>query len=314
MDILSGILGASLSFSGIGDFDAFTELSVTACELSDGVWVCQTTNSQDPDIAEVTEQVEDSHLSDILGFDERQFLSEFFLPIADALSDELSETKVVPSQNDPIQAYGILEIPSNDGEIAVDSASLKLERGRYGSVLPDDADVGYYDDNAVYLGETDVGFNNEVNFGLLNDVVLRSYNADIYETDLANNGFYSDYEPVVMRLKPRLIKKWRQVPCHHHRQTSDTEFLFVNSSDLETLDEGTVCRVVAAVMLFVFTITLCCINRKICCPRHTSKEKNQLLIARKESGDVGNYKPPSFTMAVKRKSEKMEEEPHIIFI
>jgi len=56
MGILSGLLGASLYLSGIEGSDRITKTSGTPCELSDGVWVCKTSNSLAPGITDFTEQ------------------------------------------------------------------------------------------------------------------------------------------------------------------------------------------------------------------------------------------------------------------
>jgi len=311
MDIWSGMTDASLSFSGLGDFATISELSVTACELSDGVWVCQTTNSEDPNVVEITAEEDGSEPTDILSLDERQFLSEFFLPIADALSDEVTETMVVPSQYEPIQVYAIIEITGDDEVNDADNQIPANNNENFGTISFNDAGAGYFEGDTGYLGDADLGFYTDEGFYYNNAEITNTF--DFFEEPIADYGF-AEHDPVVMRLKPRLVKKWRQVPCHRHYQPSNTEFLFINSGDLGTLDEVKVCGMLTSVVLLTMMLLICCITQKMRSNRRRAREKNQFQPTLGNAGDVGNYKPPSFTMAVKRKPEKSEGEPHIIFI
>jgi len=325
MDIWSRMTDAPLSFSGLGDFATISELSVTACELSDGVWVCQTTNSEDPSVVEITEEDDGLDPTDMLSLDERQFLSEFFLPIADALSDVVSEAMVVPSQYEPIQVYALIEITGDDEVTNADNLNPTNINESFGTISFNDAGIAYFDEGDTgYLDDADLEFYNDVDFGYHNDLFIRDYNnADISNTFelleepyLADYGFaeYDPYDPIVMRLKPKLVKKWRQVPCHRHYQPSNTEFLFINSDNLGTLDEAKVCGMLTGIVILTMMLLICCITQKMRLNRRRAREKNQFQADLGDAGDVGNYKPPSFTMAVKRKPEKSEGEPHIIFI
>merc|ERR1719245_1098993 len=128
MSILSEFPDWSFSLPGFGDLDTALETSVTSCEYLDDMLVCQTSNSQDPEKTDV-EQGEASEPTDMLSLDELTFVSEFFLPIADALADEEVEAWVVPSQYDPMQIGAFFEeqFKTDDNVLMLDEYDPNME-------------------------------------------------------------------------------------------------------------------------------------------------------------------------------------------
>merc|ERR1719245_2750043 len=122
MSILSEFPDWSFSLPGFGDLDTALEKSVSSCEYVDDMLVCQTSNSQDSEKTDV-EQGETSEPTDMLSLDELTFLSEFFLPIADALADEEVEAWVVPSQYDPIEE----QFKTYDNDLILDEYDPNME-------------------------------------------------------------------------------------------------------------------------------------------------------------------------------------------
>jgi len=276
MSILSEATDWSLSLPGFADLDTAFEVSVTSCEYVDDVWICQTVNSQDLDLTAEVEKEDGTEPTDMLTFDERQFLSEFFLPIADALADEEVEAWVVPSQYDPMQAGGFFEIPIN-----VDDSYLMFDE--------------YYLDTENQLNEYEE---------FVSDAYFGGYG-------------YDEYEQEVISLYPRLVKKWRKVPCDKLYQASNPVLLFINDDDIESLDEGGMCGMVSSALIIAFLLLFCCMVQKIKSKNYRnqfSKEKRERLLAPKAAGKAGNYVPPTFKSTVNKISEKTAGEPHIIFI
>lgn len=279
MDILSGATDGSSSVSAPVKSDRTLDawISVVSCENVNDVWVCQTSNSQNQNVTGKVEQEDESKPTDVLTADERQILTEFFLPIANALSDEEADTWVVPSQYNPIQAGGFFEVDSNfliSDKNGLDSVNQLND-------YFDEANLGYYG--------------------------------------------YVEYEPVVRQLHPRLVRKWRKVPCDHYYQSSNPVMLFINEDELEPLADGEMCGIISSALIIAFMLLFCCLIQKIKTKgkakakaktyrNQFSKEKKERLLATTETGEVGSYVPPSFKIAVTKNSEKQEGEPYIVFI
>jgi len=275
MSILSESTDWSLSLPSFGDLDTAFELSVTSCEYVDDVWICKTSNSQDSENPE-GEQVDASEPTDILSLDERWFLSEFFLPIADALADEEAEAWVVPSQYDPMQIAEFFEEPF------------------------------HADDNYVILDEYDPDMESQ----------LYQYDGYVNDDDFAYFGDY-DFEQAVKPLYPRLVKKWRKVPCHQLYQAADPVLLFINEDGLKPLADEGMCGMVSSALIIAFILLFCCMVQKTKAKKYRnqfSKVKKLRLLAAKEASEAGNYVAPSLKIAVKKRSKTKAGEPHIIFI
>jgi len=233
----------------------------------DDVLVCQTSNSQDSEKREV-EQGDTSEPTDTLSLDERQFLSAFFLPIANALTDEEVEALVVPPQYDPLHIAGIFGEPYQA------------------------------DDNFLILDEYDPNMESPM------------FHFDGYVDD-------DDFEQTVIPLYPRLVKKWRKVPCHQLYQAAGPVLLFINEDDVEPLADRGMCYMVSSAVIIVLLVLFCCIIQEIKAKKYRnliSKEKTKRLLAQREASEGGNYVPPSLRIAVKKKLETTSGEPHIIFI
>jgi hypothetical protein len=288
MNILPESTDWSLSLSGFADMDTAFEISVTSCEYVDEVLVCQTSNSQDSEKTDA-EQGDASEPTDLLSLDERQFLSEFFFPIADALADEEMESWVVPSQYDPMEIAEFFEEPfhGDDQFVIIDDLMPDWE------MMPDWESQMYH------------------------------YDGYVDDADMSYYG-YDDFEQAAIPLYPRLVKKWRKVPCHQLYHANDPVLLFINEDDVEPLVDGGMCGMVSSALIIAFMLLFCCMVQKINCmlqkvkekkyKNQFSKEKTQRLLVEKEVGEAGNYVPPSLKVAVKKESETTAGEPHIIFI
>jgi len=263
----------SLFLPGFGDLDTAFEISVTFCEYVDDVLVCQTSNSQDSEKTEA-EQGDASEPTDLISLDERQFLSEFFLPIADALADEETVPWVVPSQYDPMPIDGFFEEPF------------------------------HADDNLLILDEYDPNMESQ----------LYHYNEYVNDDDFPY-FWYDESDQAVIPLYPRLVKKWRKVPCDQLYNSADPELLFINEDNVEMLGDEGMCGIVSSALIITFLLLFCCMVQKIKAKKYRnqfSKEKTQRLLAAKEASEAGNYVPPSLKIAVVKKSETTAGEPRII--
>jgi len=268
MNMLSEVTEISSSLSDFADID--TEVSVTSCEYVDDVWVCQTANSNNPDVFVESAQEDVSEHSDILSLDELHFLKEFFLPIADALAEDDVEAWVVPSQYDPMQSSEFIEIQMD------------------------------LDDN----------YENYMSY---------FYDFEGNEDDREIEYFgYRAFEPEVIPLYPRLVRKWRRVPCEKMYQALNPDVLFINNT--EPLAEGKVCGMISILLIVSFSLLLCCVIQKIkAITRITrknqfSKSKTEPLLPSTEAGEGGNCVTQCFKIAVKKKPQKPLKEPYIIFI
>jgi len=259
MSILSGKWHGWLSLSALADLDTALSkwVSVTSCKWVDDTWVCERSNPQQPDAGKEKEQEDASKTRDTLSLEERKLLSEFFLPIADALSEEKGAALIVPSQYNRLQVY---------------------------------KSVKKYDEN-------DLGINNML-------------------FDLGYYG-YGEYQPVVMKLYPMLEKKWRKVPCDQLKQPANSDLYFMYEDEVEPLDEGKTCGIIASAIIIVSMLLLCFLIQKIKAKTHRhqpSEEKAQQVLIPTENGSVGNYVPPSLTIAATKNLEKTAGEPQIFFI
>lgn len=279
MSILSGATDGSSSVpappvESDSTLDAW--ISVVSCENVNDVWVCQTSNSPNQNVTGEVEKEDESKPTDVLTAEERQILTDFFLPIAGALSDE-ADAWAVPSQYDPIQAGAFFEVDVDSNFLVSDNNDVDS-----GNQLKD-----YFDDaNVDYYG-------------------------------------YVEYQPVVRQLYPRLVRKWRQVPCDRYYQASNPVMLFINEDELEPLADGEMCGIISSALIIAFMLLFCCLIQKIkgkgkakakTYRNKFSKDKTQKLLATTETGEVGSYVPPSIKIAVTKNSEKEEGEPYIVFI
>jgi hypothetical protein len=319
-------------------------MSVTSCEYVDGAWVCQTATTEKPDETpkstekpektpkstekpdetpkknetldetskstekqdetakntEKTDEIPESAVrkdeipkstekpaetkaekdersakpTEKLSMDESKFLSEFFLPIADALTDEEVEAWVVPSQYYPMQV--------NSGFLVLDEEYPKVQQQ---------------------------GRNKQ-------ELEKQAYGYDLYNknADLRYYG-YDKYDQIVP-LYPRLVKKWRRVPCSQMYQDSNPLLLFINDDQAPLVDDG-ICGIFFSALIVMLVVLFCCMIQKLKNKKyinHFSKEKRERLLATTEVGENCSYVPPSFKLSVTKSSKKTVDEPSIIFI
>jgi len=354
MSILPEAMEESLSLTNIGD--TTFEMSVTSCEYVNGMWVCQTSttakqdetsksiektdetskstekpdetprstlepeetpkSTEEPDetprstlepeeTPKSTEEPDETPSStekpdenpkvekdersakptEKLSLDESKFLSEFFLPIADALTDEEVEAWVVPSQYDPSQsgAFVEVEIPINvEGRFMVfDEKYPKVQRKGYDKQVLEEEEYEY--DN-----------NENPNLGYYG---------------------YENYEQI-LPFYPRLVKKWRRVPCSQMYKNSNPLLLFINDDEEPFVEDG-MCGIVASALIIMFVFLFCCMIQKLKKKNYRnqfSREKRERLLVPTEAGKNGSYVPPTVKLSVKKSAEKSADEPHIIFI